>query len=109
MSQSFDNTLDIAVYEYVGKHVKTSTPRETFNKLSAAGDSKADRPRNLKQVSDKKYYDQKKDKLPHTHQKNIADHFQHINNIVHTHPLVRDVIYSKDHVPSIILYTDEQI
>ena len=108
MSQSFDNTLDIAGYEYVGKHVKT-TPRETFNKLSAAGDSKADRPRNLKQVSDKKYYDQKEDKLPHTHQKNIADHFQHINNIVHTHPLVRDVIYSKDHVPSIILYTDEQI
>ena len=63
----------------------------------------------LSAVSDKKYYDKKKDKLPHTHQKNIADHFQHINNIVHTHPLVRDVIYSKDHVPSIILYTDEQI
>ena len=140
LSQSFDNTLDIAVYEYVGKfpgvmshgnsrnpnarsynrtkssvfsaigkHVKTSTPRETFNKLSAAGDSEADRPRNLKQVSDKKNYDKKKKKLPHTHQKNIADHFQHINNIVHTHPLVHDVIYSKDHVPSFILYTDEQI
>ena len=30
-------------------------------------------------------------------------------DIVHTHPSVRDVIYSNDHVPRIILYTDEQI
>ena len=69
--------MQVLPLSVIGKHVKIRSRQETFNKLSAAGDAKADRPGNSKQVSEKNTVT-KKDKVPHTPQNNIVDHFQHI-------------------------------
>ena len=64
-------------------------------------------PRSRKQVENAKY----RQKRGNTQEKraNFADHVVQIENLVLTHPCVQMVIHAKEKVPSVILYTAEQL
>ena len=72
-----------------------------------------DRPKDTKQIRNKKYNEAKKEHLREnpsiTFRKNLADHIQVLENMVHNHPYVQQVINFKNASPAVILYTAQQI
>ena len=54
-------------------------------------------------------YRQTKKESGDNYKRNFADKIQHLENLVNSHPFVQSILHSKDKVPSIILYTDEQL
>ena len=101
-----------SVLEAIGEQCNSAKPNHVFIHMNN-NSSELHRPSNLKQVQNKKYNDtrkQRKNTMPSTVTGNtLADNFQHINNILHTHPFVQHTFESKHHVPAVILYIPEQI
>ena len=69
-------------------------------------------PRKTKQIKNIKYKEQRKERsaqgLP-IYRQNLADNVQVLENMVHQHPYVQQVINYKGASPSVILYTEDQI
>ena len=86
-------------------------PKSVYNYLiDQSNESMA--PMDIKQVQNKKYNDNKRDRQNHNtgmYRNNFADNVQGVENMVYTHPFVQQVIHTKDKVPTVILYTQEQL
>ena len=103
--RTFRETMD-----KIRQGVKDAQPLKVYNdKMNSA--SMLEGPRNLRQVRTMKYTEKKKagKESGKTERLNkIADHIQHVQSMLHSHPFVQHVATSKDKAPTIILYTDEQ-
>jgi hypothetical protein len=44
-----------------------------------------------------------------SHGVNVADNIQHVMNIMHGHPFIRELVQRQKELPSVILYTDDQM
>ena len=100
------------VLDAIGQELeKTKSVQSTFGKLqNESMYTMQPRPRNSKQVENKKYNDAKakRDELgPNIVGSNLADHFQHILSV--THPFIQFVGKLQGKSPTVTLYTPAQI
>lgn len=95
----------------IAKEAKTrKNPKEIYHSLLNQGDILAE-PRNTKQIHNKKYNDMRAQRSngQSDNRANVADEVLAVMNMAQTNPFVRYVIMGKHRVPSVILYTNEQI
>lgn len=92
------------VMERMKADLKSAKPAKVFLEADII-----DGPIKMKQVHNAKYRDKKKTQPQGTQRGNLADHVQHVENLAHTHPFIQQVSHSKEKVPKVILYTQEQI
>ena len=86
-------------------------PEAVYRQLNK-NEEPQDRARNTKQVKNKKYYEKRKEnmqKSSSSYTRNLADNIQMLENMVHTHPFVQQVINYKDASPAVIVFTPRQI
>ena len=79
-------------------------PRKVFNDADVI-----DGPRNIKQVYDTKYRAKQRERPAGVHRGNFADQIVEVENMADTHPFVQHVGKTKNKVPTIILFTTEQL
>ena len=65
--------------------------------------------RSKKQVENARYNERKKEQQSTAKRVNFADRIESLENMVHSHPFVQQVIHTKDRVTAIVLYIQEQI
>ena len=117
-----------AVYEYFGKFPKQNqnffrTHPETMDKMrTKVGKDRPqvvyadqlqnitsiNQPRDTKQVRNLNYRETKKRKVT-SHQHTVADEILQAIDMVDTHEFVQEIVHTKQCVPSIICYTNEQL
>jgi hypothetical protein len=85
-------------------------PKQIYNKL-LLGTDVTQQPRNTKQVHNKKYNDERAgcDTSDNGHRANVADEVLSVINMTQSNSFVRSVTVTKNKVPAVILYDDEQI
>ena len=71
-------------------------------------------PRDLKQVQNKKYLQNKKkryqtNECTQQRQKNTADDIIALLNMIHVHPFIQEIVQTKGKPPGVILYLKEQL
>jgi hypothetical protein len=95
----------------IKENVKNQPPRHAYQDLILQAKDSTGRPRNSKQVRNQKYFDNRhREENRRQPLANVADHMVAIQNMAREgDSLVRKVIISSGNVPTIILYTDEQI
>ena len=64
---------------------------------------------NTKQIKNAKYNQKRKEMKKKSESNNFEEDLQKVEDLVDCHPFVQEVFRSKDKVPSVILYTQEQI
>ena len=89
-------------------------PRKIYKQM-VLGDS-VSVPRDLKQVKNRKYLENKKARCPQpanschaNRRKNTADDIITLLDQVHEHPFIQEVIQTKGNPPSVIMYLKEQL
>ena len=89
-------------------------PRKIYKQM-VLGDS-VSVPRDLKQVQNRKYLENKKARCPQpanschaNRRKNTADDIITLLDQVHEHPFIQEVIQTKGNPPSVIMYLKEQL
>lgn len=91
----------------IQEKVKIQKPREVYTTLTLNGSISA--PRDLKQVKNTKYL-QNKVSRPNQKSANNADDLQHLMSQLDEHPYMQEVVQSKGKPPCIIVYcTAEQM
>ena len=96
---------DPRVMEKISDAVKTKPPRQVYQEMVL--DDSFDAPRNLRQIRDKKYNDEKKERQQHRN--NVADEAMSVIEMLNDNPTVQKVIMRKNKAPCVILYSDEQM
>ena len=122
-----------ALYEYSGLYPMEAgddsfvrTNPKVLNDIEAAIDNKKrpqeiytdclknddsfNMPRNTKQIRNLKYRKERREREQTHHQNNnVADEILEVIAMLNDHPFVQEIIHSKEMVPSIICYTEEQM
>ena len=94
--------------DLIGQKVKTQKPLTVYNELLLANDI-IDAPRNPQQIRSKKYHDKKKTSPTLTTSTNFADQMQQVIKMTETCETIQQVIYNKGSIPSVIMFSDDQI
>ncbi|KAK3096736.1 hypothetical protein FSP39_002786 [Pinctada imbricata] len=92
----------------IRKMVKDKNPREIYIEAAHQNDS-AFMPRDTKTIRNVKYHESKKKKAEKIANHNIADEILNVISMLDNHPYVQEVVHTKDKIPSVICYTEEQI
>ena len=78
-------------------------PKKVYNEMIDKSDDIA--PMDIKQVQNKKYYQRRKERESQNktvnYRSNFSDNVQVVENLVHKHPFVQQVIHTKDKVPTV--------
>ncbi len=97
---------DVSVLDEIGLRTQSEDAHKVYTDMKLSK-TLSFQPRNLKQVQNKQYNERRKAKgVPRG---NLADHVQHLDHLIYSCPFVQQVIRTKSKVPSVILYTEEQI
>ncbi|CAH1245863.1 PIN4 [Branchiostoma lanceolatum] len=100
------------VLERVGKACQHSNPRAVYQRLRIENSDEDNRPRDLRQVQDKKHKDEERRKremgVP-AGGTNLASHITNVVSQIHQSPFVQEVKHKAGHVPAIVLYTADQM
>ena len=92
----------------VKRRLKTDSPAKIFEQMtSEAGDDATLAPNHLKQIRQLKYTMNRVPKVPQ--RPTVPDDVLQLSNMVRKHPYVQQYVQSKDRLPQLILYTDDQM
>ena len=95
------------VIQEIKNTVKDKMPQQAWQDLNNSVEVGG--PRSRKQLANARYRMRKQETGMSNPQVNFADEILQVENLVKSHEFVQRVIFGKDKVPSVILYTDEQI
>ena len=84
--------------------MKTEKPKKVYEDMDLI-----EGPRNSKQVKNAKYRANRKEQQTIGRGDNFTDQVKSVEMTLHTGPFVQMVTHTKDKVPSVILYTEQQI
>ena len=99
--------------EEIGADVLTTSSRNLYNEMQVSSTNLLQKPRNLKQLYNKKY-NVKRNKSGSDNGKNVynqtfADELLKLISMTQTHPFVQKIFHGKNSPPSIILFCENQI
>jgi hypothetical protein len=93
------------VLQHAAQELKTKKPRQVYKEMVLKDEANA--PRDLQQLRDLKYRTEGKSATSNGN--NVADDILNVLSMVKDHPFIQKVEQSKNNVPSIILYSYEQM
>jgi hypothetical protein len=93
------------VLQHAAQELKTKKPRQVYKEMVLKDEENA--PRDLQQLRDLKYRTECKSATSNGN--NVADDILNVLSMVKDHPFIQKVEQSKNNVPSIILYSYEQM
>ena len=96
-----------SVMGQIGEMNQCVGPMQAYQRLTETNNESM-APVDVKQIQNKKFRD-KRVENPNQYRSNFVDHLQGVENMVYTHPFVQQVVHTKDKVPTVILYTSEQL
>ena len=97
-----------SVFDNIRKKLPTNHPSDVYQNL-VLENSITTAPSCVKQVKNIIYNDKRKKEGVEGNKANFADCVQTLDMLVNTHPFVQRVIHGKDKVPTVILYTENQL
>ena len=98
-----------SVMATIREGVKHKAPKQVEVDMNSDTSDDFSKHRNIIQIRNAKYLQNKRERGDEVSRKNQADHIMHVENMVHEHPFVQEVIHLKGFPPSVILYTEQQI
>jgi len=101
VNQLFDNN-----FIYFLK-VQFKTPKEIYVQSVTGPSNDTDKPRDSKQIHNRKYGVKKAQQMGPCYNNNVADHFQQVITMATDHTFVQNVFISKGAPPAAIVYTKE--
>ncbi len=91
------------------EQTKHHKPKDVYEQHTLAESDIIDAPRSKKQVENVRYSTKKKEHQPTEKRANFTDQIGQLQNMVQTHPLVQELIHTKGKIPSVVLFTKEQV
>ena len=93
------------VLQHAAQELKIKKPRQVYKEMVLKDEANA--PRDLQQLHDLKYRTEGKSATSNGN--NVADDILNVLSMVKDHPFIQKVEQSKNNIPSIILYSYEQL